>query len=122
MPIQNNSTIRHHVSAERVHVDNGFFTAMDSALHVYLHDIQGGVLAVFNTPDVSPYTFCAGDPINYSDPTGLFRDKKEGEKYAAKYWPGCPVLINKATGGLSYQSPLKITLMKMVNSPLQLFE
>ncbi len=24
----------------------------------------------FHTPDVSPYTFCAGDPVNYSDPTG----------------------------------------------------
>lgn len=141
---------------ERVHVDNGFFTAADSVLHVYLRDIQGGVLAVyntagaqmeqivetypygmphssgtlsevdvnrrwfggkeftaesgvnlydfnarwlnpalamfttpdplaFNTPDVSPYTFCAGDPVNYTDPTGkevvLFATTLPGLKY-----------------------------------------
>ena len=182
MPMQNSSTIRHHVSTERVHVDNGFFTAADSVLHVYLHDIQGGVLAVyntagsqmeqivetypygmphssgtlsevdvnrrwfggkeftaesgvnlydfnarwlnpaltmfttpdplaFNTPDVSPYTFCAGDPVNYSDPTGLFRDEKEGEKYAAKYWPGCPVLTDKATG----EAFISVTLKDHIN-------
>lgn len=167
---------------ERVHVGNGFFTAADSVLHVYLRDIQGGVLAVYNTagsrreqivetypygmphssetlsevdvnrrwfggkeftaesgvnlydfnarwlnpalamfttpdplafdtPDVSPYTFCAGDPVNYSDPTGLFRDEKEGEKYAAKYWPGCPVLTDKATG----EAFISVTLKDHIN-------
>ncbi len=158
---------------ERVHVDNGFFTAADSVLHVYLRDIQGGVLAVyntarsqmeqivetypygmphssetlsevdvnrrwfggkeftaesgvnlydfnarwlnpalamfttpdplaFNTPDVSPYTFCAGDPVNYSDPTGeviiFINGFHWGDGGKSEYWEGLDKRIMHSFG------------------------
>ncbi|MDE6099715.1 MAG: hypothetical protein K2G01_01595, partial [Paramuribaculum sp.] len=33
------------------------------------------------TPHFSSYSYCGGDPINYSDPTGLFRTREEAESY-----------------------------------------
>ncbi|WP_289766597.1 RHS repeat domain-containing protein, partial [Bacteroides acidifaciens] len=53
----------------------------------------------FNTPDVSPYTFCAGDPINYSDPTGeviiFINGFHWGDGGKSEYWEGVDKIIMK---------------------------
>ena len=53
----------------------------------------------FNTPDVSPYTFCAGDPINYSDPTGeviiFINGFHWGDGGKSEYWEGVDRIIMK---------------------------
>ena len=53
----------------------------------------------FNTPDVSPYTFCAGDPVNYSDPTGeviiFINGFHWGDGGKSEYWEGVDRIIMK---------------------------
>ena len=56
----------------------------------------------FNTPDVSPYTFCAGDPVNYSDPTGeviiFINGFHWGDGGKSEYWEGLDKRIMHSFG------------------------
>jgi cell well associated rhsD protein len=33
----------------------------------------------YETPHISPYSYCHGDPVNYCDPTGLYRSREEAK-------------------------------------------
>ncbi|MDE5875183.1 MAG: hypothetical protein K2H15_06005, partial [Muribaculaceae bacterium] len=78
-------------------------------------------------PWLSPYAYCGGDPMNLSDPTGLFTEEAEAFRYSKEHLLGAEAfedpetgewyLAMDATGKTAYSGEGEMTRFYGIDSP-----
>lgn len=75
---------------------------------ILMRFLSADILSPFDKGWINPYAYCAGDPINYTDPTGhMMRKNRTPGKNVSHYEKKLQKLNNKAQKNLEYIQKLE---------------